>query len=87
MNKFHDVQQIDFEDTNLILSVDGQEYRLPLSAVSSKLARGSDTERRIYQISPSGYGVRWPIIDEDLSIDGLLKLAASLSEHEPVNVE
>jgi hypothetical protein len=76
MNKFHDVQQIEFDDTNLILSADGQEYRLPLSAVSNKLARGSDAERRIYQISPSGYGVRWPVIDEDLSIDGLLKLAA-----------
>ena len=62
------------------MSVDGQEYRLPLSAVSSFLAGGSDAERRIYRISPSGYGVRWPVIDEDLSIDGLLKLAASLSE-------
>lgn len=80
MNKFHDVQQIDFDDRDLILRVDGQEYRLPLSAVSSKLAGGSDAERRIYQISPSGYGVRWPVIDEDLSIDGLLKQAASLSE-------
>lgn len=76
MNKFHDVQQIDFDDTHLILSFDGQEYCLPLSAVSSKLARGSDAERRIYRVSPSGYGVRWPVLDEDLSIDGLLKLAA-----------
>jgi hypothetical protein len=25
-----------------------------------------------YEISPSGYGIRWPLIDEDLSIDGLL---------------
>ncbi len=87
MNQFHDVQEIEFDDTNLILSVDGQEYRLPLSAVSHKLAKGRDAERRIYQISPSGYGVRWPVVDEDLSIDGLLKLAASLSENKPVNVE
>jgi len=25
-----------------------------------------------HEISPSGYGIYWPLIDEDLSIDGLL---------------
>ncbi len=79
MDKHHDVQQVDFDEANIILSVDGQVYRLPLSAVSSRLTSASDAERRIYQVSSSGYGIHWPVIDEDLSIDGLLRLANQLS--------
>ncbi|MDP2982675.1 MAG: DUF2442 domain-containing protein [Candidatus Latescibacter sp.] len=25
-----------------------------------------------YKIQPSGYGIHWPLIDEDIAIDGLL---------------
>jgi hypothetical protein len=28
--------------------------------------------RAAYEVSPSGYGIHWPLVDEDLSIDGLL---------------
>ena len=37
-----------------------------------KNPNASDIERKIYEISPSGYGIHWPLLDEDLSIDGLL---------------
>ncbi|MBX7175313.1 MAG: DUF2442 domain-containing protein [Saprospiraceae bacterium] len=30
----------------------------------------SDADRRDYQLSPSGYGIHWPKLDEDLSING-----------------
>ncbi|HLP45614.1 MAG TPA: DUF2442 domain-containing protein, partial [Candidatus Kapabacteria bacterium] len=39
-----------------------------------KLLNASPLERNTFEISPSGYGVHWPVIDEDLSIPGLLKL-------------
>jgi hypothetical protein len=42
------------------------------------LANASETERKKYEISPSGYGIHWPLIDEDLSIDGLLGIQHSL---------
>ena len=29
-------------------------------------------ERNNFEVSPSGYGIHWPLIDEDLSIDGLI---------------
>ena len=29
-------------------------------------------ERATFEISPSGYGIHWPLLDEDISIDGLL---------------
>ena len=43
-----------------------------LSEISLALRKASVEERNMYEISPSGYGIHWPLIDEDLSIDGLL---------------
>jgi hypothetical protein len=42
------------------------------------LAQASDAELKHFEISPSGYGIHWPLIDEDISIDGLLGI-----EHGP----
>ena len=63
---------IHFKKENLILTIDGQEHIFPLSQVSEKLAQASKVERETCQVSPSGYGIHWPLIDEDLSIDALL---------------
>ena len=75
MKKIHEVERVDFKDNDLILSVDSNVYRFPLSVISQKLLKATETERAVYQVSPSGYGIRWLVIDEDLSIDGLLRLA------------
>ncbi|RYX81481.1 DUF2442 domain-containing protein, partial [bacterium] len=32
-----------------------------------------DVEREMYRISSSGYGIHWPLIDEDLSVNGILR--------------
>jgi len=66
---------IDFEGAKMVLTVDGQVYRVDLPSVSARLANAKDAARRSYSISPSGYGVHWPHIDEDLSIDGLIASA------------
>jgi hypothetical protein len=78
MNKIHNIQSIDFTEREMILKVDNKTYNLPLSEVSTKLDQASDMERKVYKISPSGYGIHWLMIDEDLSIDGLIKLAENL---------
>jgi len=39
------------------------------------LRNASDTQRRRAVVSPGGYGIHWPELDEDLSIGGLLRLA------------
>ncbi len=72
LQKFHNVQHIDFEGPNMVLTVDGQAYRVDLASVSERLAKAGDAARRSFSISPSGYGIHWPEIDEDLSIDGLI---------------
>jgi Protein of unknown function (DUF2442) len=78
MNKQHEVESVDFEGDWMILAVDGQVYHLPLLQVSERLAKASEIDRKIYRIAPSGYGIHWPTLDEDLSIPGLLRLAEML---------
>ena len=33
------------------------------------------TAQQPKKVSPSGYGIHWPELDEDLSIDGMIKAA------------
>lgn len=69
----HNIEAISFEQNQICLKIDGQEIKLALSKVSKKLESANDIQRNLYTISPSGYGIHWPLIDEDLSIDSLLK--------------
>ncbi len=69
----HNIEAISFEQDLICLTVDGQVIKLRLSKVSKKLESANDIQRNLYTISPSGYGIHWPLIDEDLSVDSLLK--------------
>ena len=77
MKKYHEVSDIDFTEESLKIRIDGKYYEFKSSAISKKLANASDIERKKYEISPSGYGIHWPLIDEDLSIDGCLGIKHS----------
>lgn len=70
--KYHEVEKVSFTKETLILAIDGKEYKFQLADISKRLANASTAEREKYEISPAGYGIHWPLIDEDLSIDGLI---------------
>ncbi|MEE4355776.1 MAG: DUF2442 domain-containing protein [Desulfococcaceae bacterium] len=72
MNLYHNVQNLKFTGTHLIIEIDSEYKKYKLDEISKALSEASDTEKMIYEISPSGYGIHWPLIDEDISIDGLL---------------
>jgi hypothetical protein len=84
MNRYHTVHSLTFDGQWMILSVDEQTYRIPVPKTSQRLASASESDRLIYQVAPSGYGIHWPTLDEDLSIDGLIRVAQR-SPSEPVN--
>jgi len=69
----HQIDTIKFIENSLILQVDGKEYIFDLNKISTKLISANELQRNLYTISPSGYGIHWPLIDEDLSIDSLIK--------------
>jgi hypothetical protein len=72
MKNFHDINNLKFEDGFLVITIDGEPKRFELKKVSLVLEKASEEERSNFEISPSGYGIHWPLLDEDISIDGLL---------------
>jgi hypothetical protein len=74
-DRAHEVGGVEFAGDMMIVTVDGDRHVLDLAVVSKKLLLASNEQRRSYVISPSGYGIHWPLVDEDLTVDGLLRLA------------
>ena len=69
----HDIKDIHFEHDQLNLTIDGRQISIRLEEISPKLLAADEFKRNSYRISPSGYGIHWPLINEDLSIEMLLK--------------
>jgi hypothetical protein len=72
MKTYHAIKDLRFSGDYMILNIDGDEKKFRIKEVSPSLEKASQNERNAFEISPSGYGVHWPLIDEDISIDGLL---------------
>lgn len=72
MKKYHDISDLKFEDGFLVITIDGEPKRFQLDKISPVLEKASNEERYNFKISPSGYGIHWPLLDEDISIDGML---------------
>jgi len=71
----HNIQEITFEQNFMNLYIDGKEIKVSLDEVSEKLKSATELQRNFYKVSPSGYGIHWPLIDEDLSVDAILKIS------------
>jgi len=78
MNKLHQVEDVNIENGILSINIDGKVIQRNLKDISGLLERAKSEELNEFDISPSGYGIYWPLIDEDISIDGLLGI-----EHHP----
>ena len=52
--------------------VDGRVVSVP-TAWYPRLAEASDRERRSWVLIGSGLGIHWPQLDEDVSVEGLLR--------------
>lgn len=65
----------------LLIRLADREVLVPWSACSPKLAAASGPQRETAELSPGGYGVHWPAIDEDLTIAGLLRQGAREATH------
>ena len=81
MNKFHEIKNVHIEKGVLNLCIDGNSIQRQLDELSPILAKAKEEEQKEFEISPSGYGIHWPLIDEDISIDGLLGISHSPGEN------
>ena len=78
MKEHHEVKSVIIEKGTLTAIIDGSNIQRNLKDISDLLEAATVEEQNTFQISPSGYGIHWPLIDEDISIDGLLGI-----EHHP----
>ena len=62
------------EDTLTVALMDGRCISVPL-AWYPRLLHADDAQRRNWQVAGGGYGIYWPDVDEDLSVEGLLRRA------------
>jgi len=73
MIAIHTIEDIAFEKDSLIMKIDGRRITVSLEKISSRLKSADEMQRNFYKISPSGYGIHWPLIDEDLSVEAILR--------------
>ena len=60
---------------SLVLVLAYRRVRIPWERCSKKLASATKLQRSTAELSPGGYGIHWPLLDEDLSINGLVREA------------
>jgi hypothetical protein len=53
-----------------------RRLRIPWERCSKRLGSATDLERSTAELSPGGYGIHWPLLDEDLSVPGLVRDAS-----------
>ena len=64
------------EDKLIVDLADGRSISVPL-AWYPRLLHATPLERDNWQIAGAGFGIHWPDVDEDLSVEGLLRGAPS----------
>jgi hypothetical protein len=65
---------VDFTAVALVVRLeDGRSLSVPLTRLP-RLKQASSRQRRAYELVDDGEEIRWPALDEDLSVAGLLGL-------------
>ena len=57
----------------LVVITETRAVVIPWVKCSARLAQASPLERSRAELSPSGYGIHWPLIDEDLAVGPLVQ--------------
>ena len=72
MKTYHEIKNLDLSGEYMTLTIDGDEQKFRIKDISPILDKASEPERNTFEVSLSGYGIHWPLLDEDIAIDGLL---------------
>lgn len=76
------VKNVIIEDDNLAVEImDGRTIKAPL-AWYPRLFNANQEQLQKWQICGGGYGIHWEEIDEDISVEGLLR-GATAPDYEP----
>lgn len=64
---------IDTTESELVIRLADRDVRIRWERCSPILAAAMAEDHRRAELSPGGYGIHWPTLDEDLSIGGLVR--------------
>ena len=78
--KIHEVAVDPSDPEYFHFTVDRRQYRIRWSDCSQRLAQATPAQRASIDISPSGYGLHWPHLDEDLAVEPLLQQAVRVDD-------
>jgi hypothetical protein len=67
------IEQVRLFSNWLIITANGREYNFNVRDLSPRLALASDEDLNDFEVTPSGYGIHWRKIDEDISLVALLE--------------
>ena len=65
-------RKIEITDVALVIVTRDSRVEVPWDRCSSALANASELEWSQCRLSPAGYGIHWPLLDEDLAVGPLI---------------
>jgi hypothetical protein len=76
MDKIYDMQRFKVTPQSISFELSGNKIEVPLNKTGSKILSKAPPEYlRIFEIDQDGLGIYWQLLDEDLSVEGLLRTA------------
>ena len=76
MNKIYDIRNLQISQQSISFELSGNMIDIPLNKTGSAVLAQAKTEYlKIFEIDQDGIGIYWPLLDEDLSVEGLLRTA------------
>jgi len=73
MEKLYDISDVALSGHILFFKVNGSSITCDLANVSDVLAKASKEQVANMVVDPVGVGFHWPVLDEDLSVNGILR--------------
>ena len=74
--KVHDIKNLEVTSQEIRFEISGIIISVPLQQTMSHiLPKAGPQQLQIFEIDSYGIGIHWPLLDEDLSIAGLLRAA------------
>jgi len=67
-------KEVEVTDRHLVITTDTGRFEIPWGKCSSRLANATPAERSKAELSPAGYGIHWPLLDEDLAVGPLTRM-------------
>jgi hypothetical protein len=72
--------KVEAKTDGLWITTKSGEYLIPWEECSAKLAHATELQRTFLETTPSGYGIHWPLLDEDLAVGPLVKVRKAVNQ-------